>query len=337
MKTRRKRLLGVFLTVVLLPVFAGGAYVSRQIRQDQLNRALIAAIKKRNAPTAISLLEQGADANTTDQPYKPVTLKSLFWYFWSRPNGSRYAIDANASPTALMCVYGVVSFNPPDTSLSVTVTFDGNNSMDLMDSNKKAPEALISALLDHGARLDTRDKGGDLLLSYACMCNDAQTVKILLGHHIDPNTKAGGGLPVSMYTDDYECLRLLLVAGADVNACGNGGRTRLMYVRNTKLYPLLFAYGANPNAQDEDGQTALIHLFVSVYLDDTHIHTGMRALLQQGARASLKDKKGKTALDYAKEGRANWMSGNGVIGGRDAQSIQFLEQALKREQAQRKD
>ncbi|MCW3100719.1 MAG: Ankyrin [Chthonomonadaceae bacterium] len=138
-----------------------------------------------------------------------------------------------------------------------------------------------------------------------------------------------------MCTYDSECARLLLEAGVDANARDAYGRTQLMCAGNSKQYPLLLTHGADPNAKDQDGNTALIHLFVSVYRTDQDIHTGMRCLLQHGAKVSLKDKTGKTALDYAKAGRVNFMSGNAVWGGRDMESIHVLEEALKRENAQK--
>jgi hypothetical protein len=321
-------------TVVLLALLVCGIRCAQQIRQERLDQALIQAIKKQDATTAISLLKQGANANTTNRPYKLLTWRSLWMDFWSGLKGIKPPPDTTHYSPALALVFGPVGLGLPDTSVVMMLNPDDFAPMDFPWKDTKASVPLISAMLEHGARLDTKDHLGDTLLEYACIRGDAPTVRFLFAHHVDSNAKAFDGFPLLMCTRDYDCTRLLLEAGSDANARDSDGRTPLMCIDNTKQYSLLFIHGADLNAQDSDGQTALIHLFVSVYRNDQDIHTGMRLLVQHGARVSLKDKTGKTALDYAKAGRANWMSGNAVIGGRDMESIHFLEEALKRERTQ---
>src|SRR5262245_19994140 len=48
-----------------------------QVRQERLNRALIAAIKRYDAPAVVSLLQQGADANARDLPTTGVSIWQL--------------------------------------------------------------------------------------------------------------------------------------------------------------------------------------------------------------------------------------------------------------------
>ncbi len=328
----------VLIAVLVLPALAFGGWLSWQIRQQRLDHALIEAIKKRDTPTAIRLLDQGADPNAKDRPYKRITLKRLLADFWNKMKGNKPPLNGAEYRPALLLAYGPISFMFPDSSVVTTLNPDGDMQAETSFDNQKAPAGLIPALLAHGADLATKNrhdhKVGDTLLDYACLSDDAETVKVLLEHHVDPNGKTSGPLPPLICTEDYECDRLLLEHGADVDVRDFDGRTRLMFIKNAKLYSLLLEHGANLNAQDTVGQTALIHLLISPYLDDDDIHTGLRFLLHHGANVSIKDRTNKSALDYAKAGKANVMTAT-FRAGYDRLSIRLLEEALKRERLQK--
>jgi len=336
MKALRKWSIGILLALLLLPASFFCLLYGREVRQQRLDRALIQAIKKEDTLTAIDLLNQGADANVTDKPFRQITLKSFLTDLWNRLRGKKPLQSQEFYTPALLLAYGPVTFGIPDTSL-VMMLNESDNSSEWNDWTKKSRNTpLISALIQQGAALNTKERVGNTLLNYACMCDDAKTIKLLLEHHVDPNVKSDLGLsayPPLMCTEDYDCARLLLEHGAKVNTRDSSGRTRLMFIENTKLYPLLLQYHADPNAQDSDGKTALIHLFVSLYLPESNIRTGVRFLLPHGAKVSLKDKEGHTALDYGRAGKANWMAGE--IGGKhDKAILDMMERALKRERTQ---
>ncbi|MCW3051645.1 MAG: ankyrin repeat protein [Chthonomonadales bacterium] len=340
MKSRLKWLLWIFPAIVILSVLFCIFCFSRQIRQERLDQSLIQAIKKQDVQTAISLLNQGANANATNRPYRSLTWKLLLTDLWDRLRGSKPPQTTQTYSPALTLVYGPVGFGLPDTSIGMLLNSEDFIPVDVSVKYKKDAMPLISALLDHGASLETNGAGldarvrvGEILLKYACIREDAQTVQFLLERHFNPNATVLFGLPLLMCTTDYECARLLLEAGADANARDPDGRTCLMALPNAKQYSLLLAHGADPNLQDKEGRTALMHLLTSVYQRDEDIHNGMHFLLQHGARVSPKDKTGKTALNYAREGRANWRAGNAIQGGYDKESIHSLEEALKRENA----
>jgi ankyrin repeat protein len=334
---KRQLLIFSLLALVLLSTLAVSLFYHREVRQQFLDRALIQAIKKQQDSTAISLLELGADANATDHPATPITFSRLMLNLWDRLSRNTPPLPNDAYPSVLMLVYGDVGLLIPDTSLDVHLAIDGVNPEGLLswpDANKSTHAPLIAALLKHGVALSTSAKEGNRVLDYACICDDAQSVKVLLEHHVDPNVIGNFGYPALTCTNDYECARLLLKFGANPNLRDTQSRTRLMYVPNTKLYPLLLKYHADPNIQDSDGQTALMRLFLSNYLDDDDIHTGTRFLLQHGAKVSLKDKYGKSALDYAKAGKTFWMYG-GIHDGRyNKENRRLLEAALRNEQVE---
>ena len=339
MKSRRKWLLWILPTAVILSVLFCIFCFSRQIRQEHLDQSLIQAVKKQDVQTATSLLNQGANANATNRPYRSLTWRLLLSDLLDRLRGSKPPPTTQTYSPALTLVYGPVGFGLPNTSIGIMLNSEDFAPVDLSVKYKKDVLPLISALVEHGGSLeahgvdlDAKVRVGEILLKYACIRQDTQTVRFLLERHFNPNATVLFGLPLLMCTTDYDCARLLLEAGADANARDPDGRTCLMALPNAKQYPLLLAHGADLNLQDKEGKTALIHLLDSAYERDEDIHTGIHFLVQHGARVSLKDKKGKTALDYAKEGRANGLFGHGV-GRYDTESIRLLEEALKREHA----
>src|SRR5438874_353932 len=105
LKALRKRSLWILLAVTLLSLLIFCLWYDRQIRQQRLDRALIAAIKHNRIPTAIALLDAGADANTVDKPRKPITWNSLLADFGSRFHGYVPPKETEYYPPALLLPY----------------------------------------------------------------------------------------------------------------------------------------------------------------------------------------------------------------------------------------
>jgi hypothetical protein len=307
-KALRKRSLWILLTLILLPILASFIWYGRQIRQQRLDRALIEAIKKDDTKTAIALLDQGADANVTDRPEKPVTLPGLLSALWNRIKGNPPPRDTKVYPSALLLPY-----SRPNTAIA-------NNALPRRGRGYPSPPKdnpeLVKALLEHGANPYAADELGASLLHKASGFNHIHTVQILLEHHVDPDVKAYWETTPLMRAEP-DCARLLIAHGADVNAKDRNGSTPLMFPYNQKYYPLLIDHKADINAQDKNGRTVLM-CAVGSFRDAEMV----RCLLRHGARVSQRDRGGRTALDYA-HSRG------------DANILHLLEAALKTQQAQK--
>lgn len=148
------------------------------------------------------------------------------------------------------------------------------------EGNGDAPPALLaiaergdlpalSALLDQRAEPDVRD---------ACQWTPLMKAA-LYGHE--------------------EVARRLLAAGAHVEAVDKGGYSALMLAASNNhaaLIELLHEHGADLNRQENtNGDSALIW---AAKLGHTQ---SVSVLLSLGADASLRDHRGKTALDWARE------------------------------------
>jgi hypothetical protein len=244
LKVLRKRLTWILLlALILLPVLVSCVWYGLQVRQQRLDHALIKAIKKRDTGTAISLLDQGADANATDKPEISVTLKSMLDVFWSRLKGNAPSKDTGFFPSALLSLY-----------------WNGEHSVDKPLDNP----ALVGALLDHGANHYPTDKFGFTVLHYACRDKHDATVKVLLEHHINPNPRDNQSRTPLMFADDVSTL-LLIQYGADVNAQDSRGSTALSHFVSMVMFPergtvkvrLLIQHGAKVSLRDRSGKTAL--------------------------------------------------------------------------------
>ncbi len=143
----------------------------------------------------------------------------------------------------------------------------------------------------------------------SCVSTNTQTNQTTQTTHLFEAVEAGTPQDVQAAIDQ----------GADVNARDLGGFTPLMYAsgqQNAQVIARLLKAGANVNAQDPFGMTPLMD--AAVWTETPEAVT-VNMLLAAGADGKVKDKKGKTAFDYALE---NWR-----LKGTDA--LKKLEEASK--------
>lgn len=197
----------------------------------------------------------------------------------------------------------------------------------------RAPIRLIALLLDHGARVDARNNGGNASLSHALRSGDAGVAKLLLERGADiritgfDNRKWHDNSQMnsagwSALGGDPECLHLALAYGADPRLRDGEGRDALQIAREHNhpttvaligetllklgqgwtsrhfaveygIREALLRPGPDLDAQTEDGTTPL--MIAAIHGDVEAI----RILLRGGAHADLKNRKGETALDLA--------------------------------------
>jgi uncharacterized protein len=313
LKPLRKQSTWILLVLFLLPVLASGIRYGRQIRQQHLDHALIVAIKKKDTSSAISLLNQGADANATDKPYTLVTLQSFLAEFWNRIQGKKPPKDIKFYPPALLLPYW---------EEDIYVNFDYTRNPIIKDEAWENAQ-MVSALLEHGADPYAMDSRKTTLLHYATYMDHTDTIKVLLEHHFNPNIQNIDGVTPLIWAGD-NAARILIEHGADIHLRDRHRRTAFMCHNSLETLQLLIDHKSDINAQDDLGQTAL-HLTVHPYRESpstSHDTTTVSFLLQHGAKVFIKDVDGLTALDYAKSTQ-------------DQDLIPLLEQFLKKEQAER--
>ncbi|AQN68665.1 ankyrin repeat protein [Saudi moumouvirus] len=146
-------------------------------------------------------------------------------------------------------------------------------------------------------------------LTFATWSDNLKLIKLLIKYGADVNMpeNENGWTPLIIacirYTlNSYEIIEYLLNNGADINHKDIKGKTALfktceLYLGSrTYIVELLLRYNANPDIQDYDGNTALI--ITSRTLNN---NPNTKKLLEYGANYSIKNKFGKSFMDYLTE------------------------------------
>jgi ankyrin repeat protein len=167
---------------------------------------------------------------------------------------------------------------------------------------------LIPIFLRAGSDVNHPSKFGSTPLIHACQNAHQQCVKVLLEHKASVHTRTNDGNSALQYacnSGDALTVDLLLSNSADINCASAKGWTPLMCSVNKShghVAKALLERGANPNLCRLDGSTALMIAASKGLLAESQI------LVQWGALATLRDKKGAAASDYAQKAQQEKIS-----------------------------
>jgi ankyrin repeat protein len=122
---------------------------------------------------------------------------------------------------------------------------------------------MLKLLCDAGAHLETRDDFGSTALNIAALSGRIKAVEFLLSRGADVNSKADRGdtaLMVASRDGRTALVKILLKARADVNIATETGATALMVAADdADLVELLLNAGAKIDAVDKKGWTAMCY------------------------------------------------------------------------------
>jgi hypothetical protein len=136
-RTSRRRILWIVVALPLLALVAASVLVWLQIRQEALDRALIQAVKKLDAPAVNRLLSVGASANARDTGEPPLTVSRLLKRLLARlQHRSDGVPDGERKPV-----------------LSVLLSWD----ILRVRESRSAPDTIAVMLIRHGADIHVRD------------------------------------------------------------------------------------------------------------------------------------------------------------------------------------
>lgn len=227
-----KNYISLFLVFVLgICILASFLYrFFRCVQQVKLNELLIASLKHNDTTAVLSLLDQGADANSADLPpdTRPLWQQLIGW------------VKKEHSP-----------FHSAATLLIVV-----NHSVD--------NDVVVKALLDHGAVTEERESSsGCTPLMLAAGSDQMKCARVLIDYGANVNASNGGNT-VLMYAiwmgQDTMCT-LLLARGANIDAQDRDGRTPLMHAISGQyetIVNLLLSKNAQVNIKAHNGDTALL-------------------------------------------------------------------------------
>jgi uncharacterized protein len=159
----------------------------------------------------------------------------------------------------------------------------------------------VERALKDGASVDSRNRIGETALVIALKKNDLKIAQLMLDAGTDVNLAAVSGvtpLMAAAYEGHADIATKLLAKGADVNAVDRLKKNAMTYAAGegrTDVVKLLLGHGVDPNAIYENDLTALMWAAGGGSVDT------VKVLLDAGAKTGLKDNRGKTAADIARE------------------------------------
>ena len=239
--------------ILVLLVVGLARTIRREMRRQERNQALIAAVKAAQAQTVQELLHQGADPDAIEIPPQKV---SLWNFLRERIRGLKG--EHTGMPALALAVSGVRSPYEDKAGYARGV-------------------AIVKALLDHRARVDVKDTQGVDIINLAIESDyDEQILRLLIQHlgHVshrpgndqpsllDLKNPLNGRTPLRSAAawGSPEAIDLLLRAGAKVDLPDDQGQTALMYAvekGRPENIACLLTYHANVLLKDRSGNTAL--------------------------------------------------------------------------------
>ncbi|KAJ5807643.1 hypothetical protein N7447_011099 [Penicillium robsamsonii] len=203
----------------------------------------------------------------------------------------------------------------------------------LMQAARRGHRSVVEQLLEHGARVDAKDRLGRSALSWAAESGHTEAVKLLLMKHADVQVELSGyqkqGVLIQAAAGGHtSVVKLLLDHGYDAQARDHENKTALMHAvgeAHTATVELLLDYYADANLEQNmlsqsvnQGQETIVRLLLQRGRIDVNAkdhfgqtlliraarqqHMGVvRLLLDHGASIDAHDTCGWTALWWAAE------------------------------------
>ncbi|HLK60932.1 MAG TPA: ankyrin repeat domain-containing protein [Chthonomonadaceae bacterium] len=252
------------------------------IRQEKLNRALIAAIKNNDTQKALALLADGADPNSRDEPPQHLSLWRLLL---DDLRGKRPALSDAPTALFLACSGSQRDTQPPDNPILVKALLDRRAAVEvpgyspLLAAAYWDNTAVSTLLIEKGAKVNFNpaDTDGNTPLLYAAEHSNEALIRLLVSRGADVNTVFTWDFPgrkswyetplmAAQWTnvDDPAITDLLLSRGAKVNGPDTSQSHRkwtplIEAIRfgRSRSVRILLQHGADVNLATRDGDTAL--------------------------------------------------------------------------------
>jgi ankyrin repeat protein len=172
----------------------------------------------------------------------------------------------------------------------------GNTALHIAVENKAGPE-IITLILNHGARIDARNKEGDTGLHLTVRLDNQPTGELLLAAGADIFAhNARGESPLYLTFHSAGDVREWMLTPATLSARDGLGNTVLHYAAQWRLddaIPLIVQKGASTEAINATGETPL---FLAVKINSP---STVQALIAAGAPADGRDALGNSGLHAA--------------------------------------
>ena len=169
----------------------------------------------------------------------------------------------------------------------------------LHEAAEQDKQKIVGYLIQHGAKVNTKDNIGYNPLHFAVRNNSVDVAKLLLEKGAEVNTKDNNGvnpLHEAARNNSVDVAKLLLENGAEVNTKNNNGVNPLHFAASNNsvdVAKLLLENGAEVNTKNNNGVNPL-HFAVRNNSVDV-----AKLLLEKGAEVNTKDNNGVNPLHEA--------------------------------------
>ena len=173
----------------------------------------------------------------------------------------------------------------------------------LLVAARNADGPAIARALQQGAAVNSRNRLGESALIIVLKKDRVDLARVLLDAGADVNQAAINGvtpLMTAAYGGHTEIARTLVAKGADIAVVDRLKKNAIIYAAGegrSDIVKLLLDKGVDPNAAYANDLTAL--MWAAGYGRTETV----KMLLAAGAKTSLKDNRGKTAADIARDAK----------------------------------
>lgn len=181
-----------------------------------------------------------------------------------------------------------------DTSEYLPLFVSGALEYNLLIAASKGYYTEVERMILMGAEVETETSEYVTPLIYAVICNEPETVKLLLKYDADPNRITNARetpLLITVKNDNFEIAETLIRYGAKVDYQGNYGAAALHFAAVyglLQIADLLLYYDAEVDLRTNDGTTPLMAAIWSGFADVAEL------LIQYGANMEARDNEGFT-------------------------------------------
>lgn len=177
-----------------------------------------------------------------------------------------------------------------------------NLNAQLLVAAREGNVAFAKQALANGAAPDSRNRFGDTPLIIAAKRGNTELARTMIDAGANVNqqsvTERATALMAASLGGHVDIVRMLLERKADANVADRVGKTAMVYASgsgHTRIVEMLLDYGVPVNARYDNDLTALMWA-----AGQGHDATA-KLLLERGADASLRDNRGKSAADIARD------------------------------------
>jgi hypothetical protein len=198
--------------------------------------------------------------------------------------GTTQAVYYRFTPQGLRSDDGTILYAPAQYQAAMAQVNAARDQLrrnqELCNAAKRGDTGAIRSLLQDGAQIETPDERGLTPLLSATVEGHADAVAALLEKGANANVANRDGSTPLMFA---------------CNAGGQGNLNNRVSPSHDRIAKLLLERKAQLDRQQENGYTALMY---GVFRNNVQL---VRLLVRAGANRNLRDRNGKTALDYAQD------------------------------------